>query len=148
MHPFLLAGAQLFPPDKERVMMSFLGDRMPLAPLSGKEIVGTGVSVKEELSEDVTDDACLEIKEEPLDGDEARNDVCNVNVMHESHFFHNLHDLRHESHAKDFLTITITFFHYDAYLSLHTLCCPVISYIEQCDMLISPLYCAYIKVYG
>ncbi|XP_037773032.1 zinc finger protein 271-like [Penaeus monodon] len=62
------------------VMMSFLGDGMPSAPFTGKEIVGTGVSVKEELSEDVTEDTCLEIKEEPLDyGDEVRNEVCNLN---------------------------------------------------------------------
>ncbi|XP_037773001.1 uncharacterized protein LOC119568534, partial [Penaeus monodon] len=80
--------------------MSFLGYGMPRAPLTGKEILGIGV--KEELSEDVAEDACLEIKEEPLDyGDETRNGVCNVNVLHESHFFHNLHDLRYEVHAKD-----------------------------------------------
>ncbi|XP_037773036.1 zinc finger protein 383-like [Penaeus monodon] len=67
-----------------------------------KEIVGIGVSIKEELIEDVTEDTCLEIKEEPLDyGDETRNGVCNVNVIHESHFCHNLHDLRPEAHAKD-----------------------------------------------
>ncbi|XP_037772997.1 zinc finger protein 32-like [Penaeus monodon] len=84
------------------VMMSFLGDGMPLASVRGKEIFGTGISIKEEFSEYVTEDSCLEIKEEPLDyGDEARNEVCNVNVIHESHFFHNLHDVSHDAHAKD-----------------------------------------------
>ncbi|XP_037773030.1 zinc finger protein 594-like [Penaeus monodon] len=84
------------------VIMSFLGDALPSAPLTGKEIVGTGVSFIEELIEDVTEDTCLEIKEELLDyGDEARNDLCNMNIIHESHFFHNLPDLRHEAHAKD-----------------------------------------------
>ncbi|XP_037772920.1 zinc finger protein 235-like [Penaeus monodon] len=83
-------------------MMSFFGDGVPSAPLTGKEIVGTRVSFKEELSEDVTEDTFLEIKEEPLDyGHEVRNEVCNMNVIHESHFLHNPHDLRHESHAKD-----------------------------------------------
>ncbi|XP_037772984.1 zinc finger protein 271-like [Penaeus monodon] len=61
------------------VMMSFLGDGMRMAPLTGKEIVGIGVGVKEELSEDVAEDTCLEIKEEPLDyGDETGNDSCNL----------------------------------------------------------------------
>ncbi|XP_037773047.1 zinc finger protein 79-like [Penaeus monodon] len=82
------------------VMMSFLGDGISLAPLTGKEILGIGV--KEEFSEDVAEDTCLDMKEEPLDyGDETRNGVCNVNVLHGSHFFHNLHDLRPEAHAKD-----------------------------------------------
>ncbi|XP_037773024.1 zinc finger protein 112-like [Penaeus monodon] len=81
--------------------MSFVGDGRDFGLLTGKEIGGPGVSIKEELSEDVTEDTCLEIKEEPLDGDEGRNDVCNVNVMHESHFYHDLHDLKHEVHAKD-----------------------------------------------
>ncbi|XP_037772979.1 zinc finger protein 3-like [Penaeus monodon] len=82
--------------------MSFLGDGMPSAILTGKEIVGIGVGVKEELSEDVTEDTCLEIKEELLEyGDEARNYVCNMNMIHESRFLHNLPDLRHEANAKD-----------------------------------------------
>ncbi|XP_037773021.1 zinc finger protein 568-like [Penaeus monodon] len=84
-----------------RVMMSFLGDGMPSAPFTGKEIVGTGVRVKEELSEDVTEDTCLEIKEEPLDyGDEPRNEVCNKNVIRENLLLHNPLDLRYESYAK------------------------------------------------
>ncbi|XP_037773050.1 zinc finger protein 233-like [Penaeus monodon] len=75
---------------------------MPSAPFTGKEISSTGVSVKEELSEDVTDDTCLKIKEEPLDyGDEPRNEVCNVNVIRENLFLHNPLDLRHKSYAKD-----------------------------------------------
>ncbi|XP_037773035.1 zinc finger protein 112-like [Penaeus monodon] len=82
-------------------MMSFVGDGMTLALLTGKEIGGPGVSIKEELSEDVIEDTCLEIKEEPLDGDEGRNDVCNVNIRHECHFYYDLHDLKHELHAKD-----------------------------------------------
>ncbi|XP_037773013.1 zinc finger protein 177-like [Penaeus monodon] len=59
--------------------MSFLGADC-LRPHSwSKKLSGIGVSVKEEISEDGIEDTCLEIKEDPLDyGDEARNDVCNM----------------------------------------------------------------------
>ncbi|XP_037773022.1 zinc finger protein 39-like [Penaeus monodon] len=69
---------------------------MPLAPLTSKEILGSGVSVKEEFNEDVTE----EIKGEPFEYEyEVINKVCNVNVIHEVIYFM-IFDLRHEANAK------------------------------------------------
>ncbi|XP_037773756.1 zinc finger protein 473 homolog [Penaeus monodon] len=54
-------------------MMSILPDRIPLAQLSDEEMLGTGVCIKRELDEGVTEDMYLEIKEEPYDyADEAK----------------------------------------------------------------------------
>ncbi|XP_047489063.1 gastrula zinc finger protein XlCGF71.1-like [Penaeus chinensis] len=47
--------------------MSILADWMPLAPLTDEEFYGTGVSIKKELSEDISEDTCIEIKEEQFD---------------------------------------------------------------------------------
>ncbi|XP_037772988.1 zinc finger protein 510-like [Penaeus monodon] len=55
------------------------------AELRVQEIFGTGVSIKEELQEGVTDETCLEIKDEPLDfGDETMNEASDAKVIHEA----------------------------------------------------------------
>ncbi|XP_037774942.1 zinc finger protein 37-like [Penaeus monodon] len=78
--------------------MSFHADWMPLPPLMDEEIPSTGVSVKEELREDISEDTCLEIKEEQFDyADKKRDEVSDVKGSHECLVFHNLHDLRHEA---------------------------------------------------
>ncbi|XP_047494042.1 zinc finger and BTB domain-containing protein 49-like [Penaeus chinensis] len=54
--------------------MSFFADWMPSALYPYEEISSRGVSVKEELSEDITEDTCLEIKEEPFDYTDRETD--------------------------------------------------------------------------
>ncbi|ROT72453.1 hypothetical protein C7M84_009159 [Penaeus vannamei] len=53
--------------------------KIPLAPLMDKEIFGTGVSIKEEISGDVTEEMWLEVKEEPY-ADEANDEVFSLSV--------------------------------------------------------------------
>ncbi|XP_037772950.1 zinc finger protein 271-like [Penaeus monodon] len=80
--------------------MSFINNWMPLAPLTDEEIFSRGVSVKEELN-DVTEETCLEIKEEPLDyADKERDEVSDIKVKHNCLSCPNLHDLRHETNGK------------------------------------------------
>ncbi|XP_063603121.1 zinc finger protein 679-like [Penaeus indicus] len=82
--------------------MSFLADRMLLAPLTGEETFGKGVIIKGEFNDDVTEETCLGIKEEPLyHGDEARDGVSNVERKHGCFNLHNLHGNRHQTYAKD-----------------------------------------------
>ncbi|XP_037774672.1 zinc finger protein 383-like, partial [Penaeus monodon] len=69
--------------------LSFLADWMPLAPLKDEEIYGTGITIKEELNEDVTKETYLDIKEDPFDyTDEGRDEGSKVKV--------DLQELRHE----------------------------------------------------
>nr|XP_027217604.1 zinc finger protein 836-like [Penaeus vannamei] len=87
---------------KERATMSILPDRIPLAPLMDKEIFGTGVSIKEELSGDVTEEMWLEVKEEPYDyADEANYEVSEVKVKNEFLSIRDLQDLKNEANEKD-----------------------------------------------
>ncbi|XP_037773285.1 zinc finger protein 84-like [Penaeus monodon] len=75
--------------------MSFLYDWMPLAPLTDKEIFGIRVSIKEEFNEDVSEETCVDIKEEPFeytdedfgkkyisDRDQATNDESYKDATH------------------------------------------------------------------
>lgn len=74
---------------------------IPLVPLMDKEIVGTGVSIKEERR-GVIEEIYLEIKEEPLDHvDEARDEVSEVKVESEFLAFNDLEDPRNEASEKD-----------------------------------------------
>ncbi|XP_063603166.1 zinc finger protein 112-like [Penaeus indicus] len=57
-------------------LMSFLADGMPLASVVNEGILGTGISIKEELSEDISKDICLEIKEEQHEAD--AKDSCDL----------------------------------------------------------------------
>ncbi|XP_063603230.1 zinc finger protein OZF-like [Penaeus indicus] len=82
--------------------MSFLANRMLLAPLTGEETFGKGVIIKGEFNDDVTEETCLGIKEEPFyHGDEARDGVSNVERKHGCFNLHNLHGNRHQTYAKD-----------------------------------------------
>nr|XP_027210847.1 zinc finger protein 271-like [Penaeus vannamei] len=82
----------------KRATMRILPDRIPLALLKDKEILGTGVSIKEELNEGVTEEI-LQIKEELFDhADEGRDEV---EVKHEFLSFQDLQDLRHKTKEKD-----------------------------------------------
>ncbi|XP_037774556.1 zinc finger protein 189-like [Penaeus monodon] len=84
-----------------RTMMSILPDRIPLAQLSDEEMLGTGVCIKRELDEGVTEDMYLEIKEEPYDyADEAKYKVSEVKVKEEFLFFKDLQDLRQDANEK------------------------------------------------
>ncbi|XP_037772949.1 gastrula zinc finger protein XlCGF7.1-like [Penaeus monodon] len=78
--------------------MSFLTDRISLAD---EETVGIGVIIKEEFNDDVTEETCLDIKEEPLyHGNEASGAVSDVKVNHKCFNSNNLHELRHEKNPK------------------------------------------------
>ncbi|XP_047468538.1 zinc finger protein 480-like [Penaeus chinensis] len=80
--------------------MCFITDWMPLAPFMDEEIFSREVIVKEELN-DITEETCLEIKEEPIDyAVKEKDEVSDVKVKHNCRFFPNLHDLRHEANAK------------------------------------------------
>nr|XP_027211123.1 zinc finger protein 271-like [Penaeus vannamei] len=82
--------------------VSILPDRIPLAPVMDKEIFGTGVCIKEELSEGVIEEIYLEIKEEPLDhADEARDEVSKAKEDRELLSFKDLQNLSHEESEKD-----------------------------------------------
>lgn len=62
--------------------MSFFANFVPLAPLTDEEILGTRVSMKEELNVDDTEESCLEIKEETLDyADELRDEMSDVKEL-------------------------------------------------------------------
>ncbi|XP_042857161.1 uncharacterized protein LOC122243600 [Penaeus japonicus] len=68
--------------------MHFLSDWLPLAPLRDEEIYGAGVAIKEEASEGVTEETCVEIKEESLDyADEARDEVSEATTEHGFPFY-------------------------------------------------------------
>ncbi|XP_037774665.1 zinc finger protein 611-like [Penaeus monodon] len=74
--------------------MNFLADWIPLAPLKDEEIYGTGITIKEELNEDVTKETYLDIKEDPFDyTDEGRDEGSKVKV--------DLQELRHEANEND-----------------------------------------------
>jgi len=61
--------------------MSFLYDWMPLAPLTDKEIFGIRVSIKEEFNEDVSEETCVDIKEEPFEyTDEVSDELSDLEV--------------------------------------------------------------------
>ncbi|XP_063607246.1 zinc finger and BTB domain-containing protein 24-like [Penaeus indicus] len=82
--------------------MSFLADWMPLAPPTDKEIFSTGVSIKEELTEYISEDTCVEIKDEQFDyADKERDEVKDVKVTHGCFSVHNLHDMMYEAKEKD-----------------------------------------------
>ncbi|XP_047468417.1 zinc finger and SCAN domain-containing protein 31-like, partial [Penaeus chinensis] len=82
--------------------MSILADWMPLAPLTDEEIYGTGVSIKEKLSEDISEDTCIEIKEESFDyADQEVDEVNDEKVKHKCLYFHNFDELKHKSNAKN-----------------------------------------------
>ncbi|XP_042870327.1 uncharacterized protein LOC122252116 [Penaeus japonicus] len=79
--------------------MSFLSDWLPLAPLRDGEIYGAGVAIKEEASEGVTEETCVEIKEESLDyADEARDEVSKAAIEHGFPFYK---DLKQEDFERD-----------------------------------------------
>nr|XP_027212286.1 zinc finger protein 664-like [Penaeus vannamei] len=77
--------------------MSILPDQIPLAPLMDKEIFGTGVRIKEELSEGVTEEIKMEIKEEVYD---HADEVSEVKVKNEFLSFRDLQDLENEANVK------------------------------------------------
>nr|XP_027226249.1 oocyte zinc finger protein XlCOF15-like [Penaeus vannamei] len=82
--------------------MSYLVNWMPLAPLTDEELCSRGVGIKEELNDVVTEETCLDIKDEPLDyGEEVGEEVSDRKVKSEGFFFQNLHELRHEANETD-----------------------------------------------
>ncbi|XP_047468534.1 zinc finger protein 84-like, partial [Penaeus chinensis] len=103
--PERLRSRELYSADREvkaEMTMSILADWMPLAPLTDEEIYGTGVSIKEELNEEISEDTCIEIKEEPFDfADKEIDEVNDEKLKHKYLYFHNLDELRHESNTKN-----------------------------------------------
>ncbi|XP_042857160.1 gastrula zinc finger protein XlCGF8.2DB-like [Penaeus japonicus] len=80
-------------------MMNFRLDWLPSSPLRDEEIYGAGVAIKEEASEGVTEETCVEIKEESLDyADEARDEVSEATTEHGFPFYK---DLKHEDFESD-----------------------------------------------
>jgi len=92
-----------------RMTMSFLTDRISLAD---EETFGIGVIIKKEFNDDVTEETCLDSKEEPLyHGNEASGGVTDVKVNHKCFNSNNLHELRHERNPKgscDMVMIVMT----------------------------------------
>ncbi|XP_037774630.1 uncharacterized protein LOC119571360 [Penaeus monodon] len=85
-----------------RGTMSFLADCIPLTPYKEEERFSIGVSIKEEINDNITEDTCVDIKEEPLDyADKERAEVSDMKVDHKYLFSHDLHDLRHEVKITD-----------------------------------------------
>ncbi|XP_069974173.1 zinc finger protein 223-like [Penaeus vannamei] len=85
-----------------KVTMTYLVDWMPLAPLTDEELCSRGVGIKEELNDVVTEETCLDIKDEPLDyGEEVGEEVSDRKVKSEGFFFQNLHELRYEANETD-----------------------------------------------
>lgn len=83
--------------------MSLLPAWMSYAPPDDEGVSGTGVGIKEEISEDVTEEICVEIKEEIPDyADEVRNDMNEAKIKHEFSFCKNLQCLVQKANEKVF----------------------------------------------
>ncbi|XP_042855476.1 zinc finger protein OZF-like [Penaeus japonicus] len=90
--------------DISKATMNFMSDWLPLVPLRDEEIYGAGVAIKEEASEGVTEETCVEIKEESLDyADEARYEVSEATIEHGFPFYK---DLKKEDFERDSSNVT------------------------------------------
>ncbi|XP_042859510.1 zinc finger protein 287-like, partial [Penaeus japonicus] len=79
-----------------KATMNFLSDWLPLPQLWEEKIYG---AIKEEASEGVTEETCVEIKEESLDyADEARDEVSEAIIEHGFPFYK---DLKQEDFERD-----------------------------------------------
>lgn len=82
-------------------MMSFPSNWMLSAPLTDGEICDARIGIKEEVTEDTSEDNSVEIKEEPLDyADTSRHEEIAAKIKYEFPFFKEVQNFRHEANEK------------------------------------------------